>query len=132
MHAGMVALDGEKMSKSLGNLVFVSKLRAANVDPMAIRLTILNHHYRSDWEWFDSELELAKARLATWRQAFASESQAASVGPELIKALAADLDTPAAIALIDNWAKATLAGSKSQDGSTPEMASYVDALLGVI
>jgi len=60
MHAGMVSLDGEKMSKSLGNLVFVSKLRQQGVDPMAIRLVLLSHHYRSDWEWFDNELELAQ------------------------------------------------------------------------
>ena len=51
VHAGMVGLDGEKMSKSRGNLVFVSRLREDGVDPMAIRLALLAHHYRSDWEW---------------------------------------------------------------------------------
>ena len=51
VHAGMVSYDGEKMSKSLGNLVFVSKLLADGVDPMAIRMALLAHHYRSDWEW---------------------------------------------------------------------------------
>ena len=53
VHSGMVGLDGEKMSKSKGNLVFVSKLRAAGVDPMAIRLALLAHHYRDDWDWTD-------------------------------------------------------------------------------
>ena len=51
VHAGMIGLDGEKMSKSRGNLVFVSKLRAAHVDPMAIRLALLDGHYRADREW---------------------------------------------------------------------------------
>ena len=56
VHAGMVGYDGEKMSKSRGNLVFVSALRNSEVDPMAIRLALLRHHYRSDWEWTDAEL----------------------------------------------------------------------------
>ena len=56
VHAGMVGYDGEKMSKSKGNLVFVSALRNSDVDPMAIRLALLRHHYRSDWEWTDAEL----------------------------------------------------------------------------
>ena len=55
-HAGMVGYDGEKMSKSKGNLVFVSALRNSEVDPMAIRLTLLRQHYRSDWEWTDGPL----------------------------------------------------------------------------
>ena len=55
-HSGMVAYQGAKMSKSLGNLVFVSRLRAAGTDPMAIRLALLAHHYRADWEWTDEVL----------------------------------------------------------------------------
>src|SRR5690606_28686092 len=64
-HAGMVALDGEKMSKSLGNLVFVSKLRESGTDPMAVRLAVLAQHYRADWEWTDELLRAAETRLAT-------------------------------------------------------------------
>ena len=63
-HGGMVGLDGQKMSKSRGNLVLVSKLRAAGVDPAAIRLAILAHHYRSDWDWTDAGLAGAQDRLA--------------------------------------------------------------------
>ena len=63
-HAGMVRLGGEKMSKSLGNLVFVSRLLAGGTDPMAIRLAILAHHYRQDWDWTDEGLAAAQARLA--------------------------------------------------------------------
>ena len=66
-HAGMVGLDGEKMSKSKGNLVLVSKLRAAGEEPAAIRLAILAHHYRIDWSWTDAGFAEAKERLARWR-----------------------------------------------------------------
>ena len=70
-HAGMVGLDGEKMSKSKGNLVLVSRLRAAGEEPAAIRLAILAHHYRSDWSWTDAGFAEAKERLQTWRSAVA-------------------------------------------------------------
>jgi L-cysteine:1D-myo-inositol 2-amino-2-deoxy-alpha-D-glucopyranoside ligase len=68
-HSGMVSYQGEKMSKSLGNLVFVSRLLADGVDPMAVRMALLAHHYRSDWEWTDAVLGEAAARLARWRSA---------------------------------------------------------------
>ena len=71
-HSGMVSYQGAKMSKSLGNLVFVSRLRVAGIDPMAIRLALLAHHYRSDWEWTDEELAQAQARLDRWRAAVAA------------------------------------------------------------
>ncbi len=69
LHAGMVRLDGEKMSKSLGNLVFVSSLLADGTDPMAIRLAILAHRYRDDWDWTAAGLAPAAERLARWRAA---------------------------------------------------------------
>src|SRR5919199_2952300 len=68
LHAGLVALDGQKMSKSLGNLVFVSDLVEA-WDPMAVRLAILNHHYRHGWDWDEYQLPAATERLARWRAA---------------------------------------------------------------
>jgi L-cysteine:1D-myo-inositol 2-amino-2-deoxy-alpha-D-glucopyranoside ligase len=68
-HAGMVRFDGEKMSKSRGNLVFVSDLLAGGVDPAAIRLALLVHHYRSDWDWTDAGLAAATRRLGRWRAA---------------------------------------------------------------
>ena len=69
LHSGMVGLDGEKMSKSKGNLVFVSALRRSGVDPMAIRLALLAHHYRDNWEWSDELLVSAQGRLSRWREA---------------------------------------------------------------
>jgi L-cysteine:1D-myo-inositol 2-amino-2-deoxy-alpha-D-glucopyranoside ligase len=60
-HAGMVSYQGQKMSKSLGNLVFVNALLADGADPMAVRMALLAHHYRSDWEWTDAALAHAEA-----------------------------------------------------------------------
>ena len=130
MHAGMVSLDGEKMSKSLGNLVFVSKLRQQGVDPMAIRLVLLSHHYRSDWEWFDSELEDAQTRLANWRTALSHPTGATSPVAEIVKVMRNDLDTPSALKALDVWAAETLAGA--QLDATSEVAVAIDAILGII
>jgi len=130
MHAGMVSLDGEKMSKSLGNLVFVSKLRQQGVDPMAIRLVLLSHHYRSDWEWFDNELESAQTRLASWRTALSHPTGATSPVAEIVKVMRNDLDTPSALKAIDVWAAETLAGA--QLDATGEVAVAIDAILGII
>jgi L-cysteine:1D-myo-inositol 2-amino-2-deoxy-alpha-D-glucopyranoside ligase len=130
MHAGMVSLDGEKMSKSLGNLVFVSKLRTQGIDPMAIRLVLLSHHYRSDWEWFDSELSTAQTRLETWRGAFNNPLGAKNPLAEMVNAMCNDLDTPATLNAVDDWAKETLSGAAVE--STSEVAKVVDAILGIV
>ncbi|WP_030167780.1 cysteine--1-D-myo-inosityl 2-amino-2-deoxy-alpha-D-glucopyranoside ligase [Spirillospora albida] len=129
VHAGMVGLGGEKMSKSRGNLVFVSRLREAGTDPMAIRLALLAHHYRADWEWTDPQLDAAAARLARWRAAVARPAAppAGPVAGAVRDALTADLDAPAALAAIDAWAAA-----EGADGEAPaQVAALADALLGV-
>jgi L-cysteine:1D-myo-inositol 2-amino-2-deoxy-alpha-D-glucopyranoside ligase len=130
MHAGMVSLDGEKMSKSLGNLVFVSKLRQQGIDPMAIRLVLLSHHYRSDWEWLDAELEVAKDRLRTWRAAFSQKLGAVSPIAQIVSVMSRDLDTPNALKVVDDWARETLAGACSVP--TQDVAEAVDAIFGII
>lgn len=131
VHTGMVALDGEKMSKSKGNLVFVSKLRRADVDPMAIRLAIIAHHYRSDWEWFEHDLESAVTRLATWRNALAQPHGPDASIDEIRTLLSNDLNTPAALELIDSWAAAALAGHGDSTTSPDQMRIAIDALLGI-
>ncbi len=68
LHVGLVGLDGTKMSKSLGNLVFVSDL-LKEWEPAVVRLALLDHHYRPDWEWTGEELPRAAARLDRWRAA---------------------------------------------------------------
>lgn len=102
-HAGMVAYQGEKMSKSLGNLVLVSRLRAEGVDPRAIRLALLAHHYRSDWEWLPEDLPTAEARLAHWEAALTAVGprSALEVLAQLREVLADDVNTPAALSVVD-------------------------------
>jgi L-cysteine:1D-myo-inositol 2-amino-2-deoxy-alpha-D-glucopyranoside ligase len=95
-HSGMVAYHGAKMSKSLGNLVFVSSLREAGVDPMAIRLALLAHHYRSDWEWTDAVLAEARSRLSRWRAATAPAASSAAGVLSAAAASSAAADTPGA------------------------------------
>jgi L-cysteine:1D-myo-inositol 2-amino-2-deoxy-alpha-D-glucopyranoside ligase len=139
-HSGMVAYQGAKMSKSLGNLVFVSRLRAAGTDPMAIRLALLAHHYRADWEWTDAVLAQAQARLERWRAAVArvvpAGSPAAPAADAVLAAvrarLADDLDAPGAVAAVDTWANAVLdapGGTSAKDAALIRDAA--DALLGV-
>jgi L-cysteine:1D-myo-inositol 2-amino-2-deoxy-alpha-D-glucopyranoside ligase len=133
-HAGMVGLDGEKMSKSKGNLVLVSKLRAAGEDPAAIRLAILAHHYRSDWSWTEAGFTQAKERLRTWRAALdaAPAGSAAGLVSRLRAELSNDLNAPGAVAAMDAWAAAAL--EADGPGSAPDAAlaaDAVNALLGV-
>jgi L-cysteine:1D-myo-inositol 2-amino-2-deoxy-alpha-D-glucopyranoside ligase len=136
-HAGMVAYDGEKMSKSKGNLVFVSALRNSDVDPMAIRLVLLRHHYRSDWEWTDALLWDAVDTVALWRQALAlgAGAPAAPVVEEILAALADDLDAPRALRAVDRWVAATLGTDGLADTSDPDaamsMIAALDAALGL-
>ncbi|KRF24939.1 cysteine--1-D-myo-inosityl 2-amino-2-deoxy-alpha-D-glucopyranoside ligase [Phycicoccus sp. Soil803] len=132
-HQAMVGLHGEKMSKSKGNLVLVSKLRADGVDPMAIRLALLGQHYRTEWSWTDAVLEQAQARLDTWRAALSVNSAPDSVqAVEAIRArVADDLDTPGALAAVDAWAKLTLTRGGADITSAGVLARALDAILGV-
>ncbi len=134
VHAAMINLDGEKMSKSRGNLVFVSKLRGEGVDPMAIRLALLSGHYRTDRAWTSALLHEAQERLDTWRRAVAQHtgSPAGPVLHALRERLTDDLDSPGAIAVVDAWAAGTLAGSGEQEEHAPAIVcDAVDALLGI-
>jgi L-cysteine:1D-myo-inositol 2-amino-2-deoxy-alpha-D-glucopyranoside ligase len=128
-HTGMVAYQGEKMSKSLGNLVLVSTLRLAGTDPRAIRLALLAQHYRTDWEWTDAHLAAAESRLSSWLAAFgagcrsgAGDTQA--VIDRLRAALVADLDTPGALSILD-------AAAADPVGDPRALALAIDVLLGV-
>ncbi|MGM1059144.1 cysteine--1-D-myo-inosityl 2-amino-2-deoxy-alpha-D-glucopyranoside ligase [Saccharothrix sp. Mg75] len=133
VHAGMIGLDGEKMSKSRGNLVFVSKLRAEKVDPNAIRLALLAGHYRTDRPWSAELLASAEARLATWRRAAALATGPSAQGTvaRLRDHLGDDLDTPRALAALDGWAAEALS-SGGPDATGPTLfRAAVDSLLGV-
>lgn len=133
VHTGMVGLDGEKMSKSKGNLVLVSTLRRAGVEPAAIRLAILANHYRSDWFWTEDLLETSQQRLAAWRHAVAS---AAAGEPDeatrdlvagVREAVADDLDAPRALGLVDAWA----AQDPASRTGAQQVRALVQGLLGV-
>jgi L-cysteine:1D-myo-inositol 2-amino-2-deoxy-alpha-D-glucopyranoside ligase len=128
MHAGMVGLGGEKMSKSLGNLVFVEDL-LEKCEPAVARLALLSHHYREDWDWRDEEIDVAADRLESWRStaslAEGEEVSGSSVLDSVRGHLDDDLDTPSALALMDEAASAR---------RNPETASQLIAsaqLLGV-
>jgi L-cysteine:1D-myo-inositol 2-amino-2-deoxy-alpha-D-glucopyranoside ligase len=96
MHVAMVFMDGHKMSKSLGNLVFVDALRK-EWDPRAIRLAIIEHHYRCDWEWDETLMPRNAGRLERWCEAGPGKAALDDVR----SALDDDLDTPGALAAID-------------------------------
>jgi L-cysteine:1D-myo-inositol 2-amino-2-deoxy-alpha-D-glucopyranoside ligase len=133
VHAGMIGLDGEKMSKSRGNLVLVNKLRGGGVDPMAIRLALFDGHYRADREWTGGRLPAAEARLGRWRAAVAvpAATSADKLVAQVRERLADDLDTVGAIAAVDAWAQAAI-GDGGDDPEAPGLAAKaVDALLGV-
>jgi L-cysteine:1D-myo-inositol 2-amino-2-deoxy-alpha-D-glucopyranoside ligase len=133
LHSGMVALDGEKMSKSKGNLVFVSALRRSGIDPMAIRLALLGHHYRDDWEWSDELLVSAQDRLSRWREAVRLPAglNADEVLVQIRAALAQDLDAPSALAAVDAWAGASMAIDSDDTDAPALVARACEALLGV-
>ena len=131
VHAGMIGLDGEKMSKSKGNLVFVSQLLRDGVDPMAIRIALMSHHYRQDHMWQSSDLMTAQTFLDSLRLNLARMEVAPTdkVIEEIIFALSSDLDTPQALASLRNWITATETGGVG--GSAGELGRVIDALLGI-
>ncbi|WIV56289.1 cysteine--1-D-myo-inosityl 2-amino-2-deoxy-alpha-D-glucopyranoside ligase [Amycolatopsis nalaikhensis] len=133
VHAGMITLDGEKMSKSKGNLVFVSRLRAEGVDPSAMRLALFAGHYRTDRAWTDDLLHQAQERLARWRAATSARTGPAAEGTvaTLRERLTDDLDTPSALAAVDAWVADALR-RRGTDADAPALIrTAVDAFLGV-
>ena len=133
VHQAMVGYQGEKMSKSKGNLVLVSRLRAQGVDPMAIRLVLLDQHYRTEWEYTPALLEAAVTRLARWREALSVNEGAdpASTIAAVRAAVADDLDTRAALGAVGAWADATLAGQWDDAAAPGVLARSIDAILGI-
>ena len=131
VHAGMIGLDGEKMSKSKGNLVFVSRLVASGTDPMAIRWALMSDHYRSNRMWSDELLNKAEVELAQVRKALhhVEVAETEAVIKEIIRALSDDLDTPKVLSTLIDWSTATLSGE--QGGSSQQLLNSLDALLGL-
>ena len=133
VHAGMIGWDGHKMSKSRGNLVLVSGLRAQGVEPAAIRLGLLAGHYRADRDWGPQVLVDADTRLQRWRAAttLSAGPDATDVIARLRRYLADDLDTPKALAALDGWTTDALEYGGHDSVAPRAVATAVDALLGV-
>jgi L-cysteine:1D-myo-inositol 2-amino-2-deoxy-alpha-D-glucopyranoside ligase len=129
----MIGWDGHKMSKSRGNLVLVSGLRADGVDPAAIRLGLLAGHYRADREWTPQLLDEAHARLQRWRStaALPAGPDAGDVVARVRQYLADDLDTPKALAALDGWTTDALEYGGHDAEAPRTVAALSDALLGV-
>ena len=133
VHQAMVGLDGGKMSKSQGNLVLVSRLRADGVDPMAVRVLLLGQHYRTEWEYTDALLGAAQARLERWREALSVNGAVDATGTvaAVRAAVADDLSTARALEAVDAWCERTLAGEGTDPAAPGLIARTLDALLGV-
>ena len=129
----MIGLGGHKMSKSRGNLVLVSRLRADGVDPATIRLGLLAGHYRADREWTPQVLDDAGVRLQRWRAATALPAgpDAGDVIARVRQYLADDLDTPKALAALDGWTTDALEYGGHDSQAPQAVAALADALLGV-
>jgi L-cysteine:1D-myo-inositol 2-amino-2-deoxy-alpha-D-glucopyranoside ligase len=131
VHAGMIGLDGEKMSKSKGNLVFVSTLVADGRDPMAIRWALMRDHYRADRMWTDELLVSAENEIAALRSVLTQVNVAPTqeLIEKIIAALADDLDTVTVTSAINEWVRKTQSGESGGDAQS--LVSALDALLGV-
>ena len=131
VHTGMVGLDGEKMSKSKGNLVFVSKLLQEGIDPVVIRFALLQSHYSEDRMWSDANLESATQVVERFRSALSRNEVAPTteLSHQILAALAQNLDTPRIMQLLQDWVEATEEGQVG--GSTGELARLLDSALGL-
>ena len=131
VHTGMVGLDGEKMSKSKGNLVFVSKLLAEGIDPVVIRFALLQSHYSEDRMWSNETLESAQREVERIRSALSRNEVAptAELGAEIISSLSQNLNTPRIMDLLQQWVKATEDGEIG--GSAGELSRLLDSALGL-
>ena len=131
MHIGMVAYEGEKMSKSLGNLVFVRDLRTGH-DPRAIRLALLSNHYRAGFEWFDSDIDKGEAMLERMIEAASCPSgpDSETLLTQVREAIDDDLNLPKACEIIDDFAVKTIEGSGNDSDAKTALTKAAE-LLGV-
>jgi L-cysteine:1D-myo-inositol 2-amino-2-deoxy-alpha-D-glucopyranoside ligase len=129
IHTGMIGLDGEKMSKSKGNLVFVSKLIAQGIDPMIIRWALLSGHYQQDRLWSDDLIKLSTSQIAKVRRSLARSetADATELISEIVSDLANNLDTPSALRRLVLWADRT----DLKYNHAGMISRTIDALLGL-
>ena len=131
VHTGLIGLDGEKMSKSRGNLVFVHQLLNMGVDPMCIRLALMSGKYSQDRSWSQELLEESNERLERIKLCLSriEVAETKNLINLLIGALSNDLDTPKCIDLLDGWCEETLKGKTG--GNSGELSRFLDSALGL-
>jgi len=130
VHAGMIGLDGEKMSKSKGNLVFVSSLLASGIDPFVIRWALMRDHYRIDRVWSEQILIQASAEVKNLRNVMSSQTMAPTdkLASKIVEFLSDDLDTPSVVAAINDWVNQSLKGTSG--GNPAQIYAALNNLLG--
>ena len=131
VHAAMISLNGEKMSKSKGNLVFVSKLLAQGVDPMVIRWALLKGHYQDDRSWNEELLNQSQVEVNQVRQALAQSEvcEANKLMQEVLVDLSNNLDTPSALDRLIKWSmESKVSGTVNQSG---KVSRFIDSALGL-
>ncbi len=131
VHAAMISLNGEKMSKSKGNLVFVSKLLAKGVDPMVIRWALLKGHYQDDRSWNEELLNQSQVEVNQVRQALAQSEvcEANKLMQEVLVDLSNNLDTPSALDRLIKWSmESKVSGTVNQSG---KVSRFIDSALGL-
>jgi L-cysteine:1D-myo-inositol 2-amino-2-deoxy-alpha-D-glucopyranoside ligase len=131
VHAGMIGLDGVKMSKSLGNLVFVSKLVASGTNPMAIRWALMESHYSTDRSWTEQILAESTEWITRLQRALSMMEVAPTdeVIDGIIAAQANNLDTAKSLAILKAWINKSESGSSG--GTAGELSRAIDAILGL-
>jgi L-cysteine:1D-myo-inositol 2-amino-2-deoxy-alpha-D-glucopyranoside ligase len=131
MHAGLIGLDGEKMSKSRGNLAFLSKLVAEGADPIVVRVALMSQHYSVDRMWTAEQLQAATDVVDRLRRLLSRPEVAptTTVVQNLINALSMNLDTPKAFKILETWSRDTESGATG--GSAGELSRAIDLLLGI-
>lgn len=135
VHTAMVGLNGEKMSKSKGNLVFVHQLLAQDVVPAVVRLALLSQHYRADWQWSEQVLKEAEERFVRWQSAFARPCGVDPAGTiaQVLAVLSDDVQVPLALECIDEWVQQHESSDEAEwvPGAAGRLSRFVDAVLGV-
>lgn len=131
IHTAMIHLDGEKMSKSKGNLVFVSKLLNQGVDPMAIRWALLSGHYQQNRSWSDELLQKSNSEIALLRSVLAQSEVASSkdLMQSIVFDIANNLDTPSALIRLVSWAKSSQNSPEVNESGL--VSRGIDSLLGL-
>jgi L-cysteine:1D-myo-inositol 2-amino-2-deoxy-alpha-D-glucopyranoside ligase len=126
----MIGLDGEKMSKSKGNLVFVSTLLASGVDPFVIRWSLMSHQYREDRMWSDEKLTESTTQVGRLRSALAQKDVAPTTDliERILHYISDDLNTESVIDSLNDWADKTLDGVTGGDSS--QLRKVVQNLFG--